>query len=162
MLATWAVAVLASGDQVRSSALTLVFALWGVGAALGPVLTSGAGVLRADYFALLPLPRRALGRGLLVSVLVSIASGYVLLALLATSLHALQVDPRTVVVVLVGAPLTWLLVVTLSRLVYGLLGAAMKTKLGRRDRGRAVRADVRGDVRRLDGGAGRGRERARA
>ncbi|KQR17389.1 hypothetical protein [Cellulomonas sp. Leaf334] len=130
VLATWAVALLASGDQVRASALTLVFALWGLGAAIGPVLTSGAGVLRADYFALLPLPRAALGRGLLASVLVSIASGFVLLALLATVVHALSVAPETVVVVLVGAPLTWLLVVTLSRLVYGLLGAAMKTKLG--------------------------------
>lgn len=130
VLATWAVAVVASGDEVRASALTLVLALWGVGAAIGPVLTSGAGVLRADYFALLPLPRAALGRGLLVSVLVSIASGFVLLALLAAVVHALFVDPATVVVVLVGAPLTWLLVVTVSRLVYGLLGAAMRTKLG--------------------------------
>ncbi|GEK21792.1 hypothetical protein [Cellulomonas xylanilytica] len=130
VLATWAVAILASGDAVRSSALTLVFALWGAGAAVGPVMTSGAGVLRPDYFTLLPLPRAALGRGLLVSVFVSIASGFVLLALLATAVHALRVDPVTVVVVLVGAPLTWVLVVSLSRLVYGLLGAAMKTKLG--------------------------------
>ncbi|MBO3103930.1 hypothetical protein [Cellulomonas fengjieae] len=130
VLATWAVAVLADGDAVRASALTLVLALWGVGAAIGPVLTSGSGVLRPDYFALLPLRRAALGRGMLAAVFVSIASGYVLLAFLAVTVHALQVDPRTVVVVLVGAPLTWVLVVSLSRLVYGLLGAAMRTKLG--------------------------------
>lgn len=130
VLATWAVGVLAADDGVRYSALCVVFALWWVGGALGPVLTSGAGALRPDYFALLPIPRRTLGRGLLVSVFVSIASAYVLLALLAAVLHAGAVGPGTVAVVLAGAPLTWVLTVTTSRLVYGLLGAAMRTKLG--------------------------------
>ncbi len=71
-----------------------------------------------------------MGRGLLVSVFVSIASGYVLLALLASAWYAAALDPATVVVAVVGAVLSWVLVITLSRLVYGLLGAAMRTKLG--------------------------------
>lgn len=130
VVATWAAAASASGDATRHSVLSLLFAGWAVGGSLGPVLMSGAGTLRPDYFALLPLSRTELGRGLLASVFVSIASGYVLLALLAASVHAAALDPLTILIVLVGAPLTWAFVVTLSRLVYGLLGAAMKTKLG--------------------------------
>lgn len=127
---TWLAAVLAAGDDVRGSVLALAFAAWVVGTALGPVLLSGSGVLRPDYFALLPIDRWTLSRGLLTSVFVSIASGFVLLALLAAGVHAVLLDPVTLVVVLVGAPLTWIFAVTVSRLVYGLLGAAMRSKIG--------------------------------
>lgn len=127
---TWLAAVLASGDDVRGSVLSLAFAGWVLGAAIGPVLLSGSGVLRPDYFALLPLDRWTLSRGLLASVFVSIASAYVLLALLAAGMHAVLLDPATLVIVLVGAPLTWILAVTAARLVYGLLGAAMRSRIG--------------------------------
>lgn len=130
VIATWAVGLLAADDGVRYSALCVVFALWWVGGALGPVLTSGAGALRPEFFALLPIPRRTLGRGLLVSVFVGIASAFVLLAVLAAAVHAVALEPATVLVVLAGAPLTWVLIITTSRLVYGLLGAAMRTRLG--------------------------------
>ena len=59
---------------------------------------SGSGVLRPDHFALLPIGRWTLSRGLLTSVFVSIASGVVLLALLAASVHAVLLDPVTLVV----------------------------------------------------------------
>ena len=130
VVATWTAAVTAEDDSVRRSVLALSFAAWTMGAMVGPVLMSGAGVLRPAYFALLPLTRATIGRGLLVSVFVSIASGFVLLALLASTWQALLVDPVTLVIAVVGAVLSWILVITLSRLVYGLLGAAMRTKLG--------------------------------
>ncbi len=130
VLATWAAALLVRDDGVRRSVLTLLAAVWTVGGMLGPVLTSGAGVLRADYFTLLPLRRRAVGRALLVSTFVSIASGFVLLALLAGTVHAAGRGAGAVAVAVVGALLGWVLVVVLSRLVYGLLGAAMQSKLG--------------------------------
>jgi ABC-2 type transport system permease protein len=91
---------------------------------------SGSGTLRPGWFALLPIPRRALGRGLLVSVYVSIAAALVLAALLAVSLHAALLDPVALVVAIPGALLTWVLVIALSRLVYGLLGAAMGSRIG--------------------------------
>lgn len=127
---TWAAAALATNDQVRGSVLTLAFAGWVVGAALGPVLMSGSGTLRPDYFALLPIDRRALGRGLLVSTFVGIGSGYVVVAFLAAAVHAALVDPATLVLVVPGALLTWVFAITVSRLVYGLLGAAMRSKVG--------------------------------
>jgi ABC-2 type transport system permease protein len=128
--ATWAAAVLAGGDHARHTMLTLALLLWGVGAAIGPVMMSGAGTLRPAWFALLPVPRRALGRGLLVSVYVSIAAAIVLAAHLAVGVHAVLLDPATLVVAVPGAVLTWVLVIALSRLVYGLLGAAMGSRIG--------------------------------
>ena len=125
VIATWTVAVLADGDGVRHSALTLVLLFWAVGGLFGPVMMSGAGVLRPDYFSLLPIPRAVLGRSLLVTVFVGVASAYVLLAMLATSWHAWQLAPATIPLALVGGILTWIFVITLSRLTYGLLGAAM-------------------------------------
>ena len=127
---TWLAAAAASNDDVRGSVLTLAFAGWVVGAALGPTLLSGSGALRPDYFALLPIDRRSLGRGLLVTTFVGIGSAYVLLAFVAAAVHAVLLDPATLVVVLVGAPLTWVFAITVSRLVYGLLGAAMRSKVG--------------------------------
>ena len=126
---TWALVVFAS-PEARHSVLTLSFALWGAIAALGPVLTSGAGVLRPSYFALLPLTRAELGRGILLSVFVSIAASFVLLTLFASGVHALALSPATIVVAVVGALLTWVLVIAVSRLVFGLLGAAMRSKVG--------------------------------
>lgn len=126
---TWLAAVLAD-DGARTSVLTLAFAVWGVGAAVGPVLMSGNGVLRPDAFALLPLPRRALGRGLLVASFVGVASAYVLAAFSASAVAALRQDPVTLVVVAIGVPLTWIFAITASRLVFGLLGAAMRSRLG--------------------------------
>lgn len=130
VFATWAAAVIVQDDSVRRTVLALGFAAWAVGGMVGPVLMSGAGVLRPDYFSLLPLTRATIGRGLLVSVFVSVASGFVLLAMLASSWQALLVEPVTIVIAIVGAVLSWMLIITLSRLVYGLLGAAMRTKLG--------------------------------
>ena len=102
--ATWSAAVFASGAEVRGDVLALLFAAWTIGAMVGPVLLSGAGVLRPDSFALLPIERRALARGLLLSVFVSIAAGFVLLAFLAASVHAALLSPATLIVVIVGAP----------------------------------------------------------
>jgi ABC-2 type transport system permease protein len=130
VVGTWTAALVAGGDGARHSILTLALLFWGVGAAIGPVLMSGAGTLRPGWFALLPIPRRTLGRGLLVSVYVSIAAAIVLAALLAVGLHAALLDPLTLVVAIPGALLTWVLVIALSRLVYGLLGAAMGSRIG--------------------------------
>lgn len=128
---TWAAAVMAE-PAVRAEVVMLLLLMWLVGAALGPVTMSGAGVLRPEFFALLPLDRGRLALGLLVSTFPGVASGYVLLASLvivvpaATSGAPLQAVP----VAIIGGVLTWILAMTLSRVVYGLLGAAMRTRLG--------------------------------
>lgn len=130
VLATWAGVAVAADELVQHSVLTLVFAMWLVGAMLGPVLMSGAGVVRADYFSLLPISRFALGRGLLATVFVGVAATFVLLAFLATLWIAVPLGIVAIAVAVVGAVLTWIFAIAMSRLVYGALGAAMRTRLG--------------------------------
>lgn len=130
VLGTWAAVAFAADPGVRHSVLTLSLALWLVGAMLGPVMVSGAGVLRADHFALLPVPRLVLGRGLLVAVFVGVGSAFVLAAMLATLGHAAAHGPVAILAALVGAALSWVFALALSRLVYGALGAAMRSRLG--------------------------------
>ncbi|GAB2595642.1 hypothetical protein GCM10027067_03240 [Pseudactinotalea suaedae] len=129
--ATWAGAVTAA-EAVRAEVIALLLLMWLVGAALGPVTMSGAGVLRPEYFALLPLDRRKLAVGLLVSTFPGVASGYVLLAAAVIAVPAAAGGQAllAVPVAILGATLTWVLALTLSRVVYALLGAAMRTRLG--------------------------------
>ncbi|MVA74674.1 hypothetical protein GC722_01295 [Auraticoccus sp. F435] len=130
VLASWAGVALAADDRVRGEVLLLLTACWAVGAVLGPVLMSGPGVLRADYFTLLPLDRSRLALGLLAAVFPGVASGYLLLAGLAVVLHAALLDLRTVVVAVPAALLAWVVVLTLARVVYAAVGSAMRSWLG--------------------------------
>lgn len=130
VFATWAAGVFSAGDGVRSDVLGLLLACWFVGAMLGPVTMSGAGVLRAEYFTLLPIDRRKLALGLLAAVFPGVASGYLLLAGLVVTTYAVAVDPATIVVGVTAALLVWVITITVSRLVYAMLGSAMRTWLG--------------------------------
>ncbi|GAA2555624.1 hypothetical protein [Pseudonocardia hydrocarbonoxydans] len=131
-LLTWAATLIApAGGDV----LLLVLAGWLAGWLVGPVLSSGAAVLRPEYFALLPLERRRLGAGLLASVFVGVGAAVTAGGLLALVGHAIVVadGPAVVAAVaaaLLGATLLLVLVVSLSRAVYAVLGAAMRTRLG--------------------------------
>ncbi|MGO1975547.1 MAG: hypothetical protein ACTH2Q_21540 [Propionibacteriaceae bacterium] len=95
VVATWAAGFSATDDAVRSDVLMLVFVLWGVGCILGPVTISGAGVLRTEYFSLLPVARSRLALGLLGAVFPGVASGYLLLALIVLTALLLAAAART-------------------------------------------------------------------
>ncbi len=131
VLGTWALVLLAD-PAVRTEVAMLSLVVWLVGAALGPVSMSGAGVLRPEYFALLPIDRRRLALGLLASTFPGVASGYVLLACLVVVVpaSASSTPVLAVAVGVVGAVLSWAVALTLSRVVYAVLGAAMRTRLG--------------------------------
>ncbi len=131
---TWAATLLAE-PAARSDVLSLVLAFWLVGWVVGPILTSGASVLRPEYFALLPLDRRRLGLGLLTSVFVGVGAVVTALAALALTAYAVAVAPGrgvlvAVAVAVLGAVLLVVVVVAVSRAVYALLGAAMRSWLG--------------------------------
>ncbi|MCI2418411.1 hypothetical protein MOQ72_13315 [Saccharopolyspora sp. K220] len=128
--ATWA-AVAISSAGARSDVITFVLLIWLVGWLVGPILTSGASVLRPEYFSLLPLPPRRLGLGLLASVFVGVGGVVTALALTAIIGHALLAAALLAVVVAVVVTALYLvLVISLSRIAYALLGAAMRTRLG--------------------------------
>ncbi len=130
VLVTWAAGLFATDAGVRSEVLMLIMAGWFVGAALGPVTMSGAGVLRAEYFTLLPIDRKKLALGLLAAVFPGVASSYLLLAGLAILVHAIALNPVATVIAVPAAVLSWVLTIIVSRLVYAALGSAMRTWLG--------------------------------
>ncbi|MEE2036809.1 hypothetical protein Q8791_06190 [Nocardiopsis sp. CT-R113] len=127
---TWFFALTAGSDDVRADLLTLVFAVWAAAWMLGPTVANGTGVLRSQYFALLPLDRRRLGALLLVTMFFDIGPALTLVALAALAWHALSVDPAALLVAVPGFLLLWVLVISLSRLVFRALGAAMHSRLG--------------------------------
>ncbi|GAA3244019.1 hypothetical protein GCM10017691_49540 [Pseudonocardia petroleophila] len=132
VLLTWGVALLA---PAAGDVLLLVLAGWLAGWVVGPVLSSGASVLRPEYFALLPLDRRRLGAGLLASVFVGVGAAVTAGGTLALVGYATVVAEGPAVVAagaaaVLGAALLLVFVVALSRAVYAVLGAAMRTRLG--------------------------------
>ena len=130
VIITWTGLVLADGPEVRTDVAMLLFTCWGVAAVLGPVSMSGAGVLRAEYFTLLPLSRSRLALGLLGAVFPGVASGYLLVAFLGVAVHAAYESPVLIAVAALGAILAWVIVITAARLLFAILGAAMGTRLG--------------------------------
>lgn len=126
---TWLLLPLAQ-PAARADVLALALAGWLIGWLIGPILTSGAAVLRPEYFALLPLERRKLGSGLLISVFVGVGALVTGLGLLAVVGYAAIGSLLAVPVALIGVALLLVLVVALSRTVYALLGAAMRTRYG--------------------------------
>lgn len=78
---TWATVTIR--EPVRTEVLMLLLALWLVGALIGPVTLSGAGVLRPRDLALLPLPRGRLALALLATTFVGPAPAILLAAVLA-------------------------------------------------------------------------------
>ncbi len=87
--------MLLAGPAARSDVLLLVLACWLVGWLVGPILTSGAAVLRPEYFTLLPLPRRRLGFGLLAAVFVGVGAAVTATAVLALVGYAVDHGRRT-------------------------------------------------------------------
>ncbi|WP_410646560.1 hypothetical protein [Amycolatopsis sp. cmx-4-54] len=132
--ATWAVVFVAE-PAARTDVLLLVLAFWTAGWLIGPVLTCGAAMLRPEYFTLLPLARRGLGAGLLASAFAGVGGAVTAIAALALIPYVFATATggtaiASVAVALVGAVLLVVFVVALSRTVYALLGAAMRTHLG--------------------------------
>jgi ABC-2 type transport system permease protein len=135
-LATW-VAVLVAAPSARSDVLLFMLAAWLVGWLVGPILTSGAAVLRPEYFTLLPLSPRRLGVGLLASVFVGVGAAVTAAAVLAlvgyavvTAVPDIASVAAAVGIAVVGAALLLVFTVALSRVAYALLGAAMRTRMG--------------------------------
>ncbi|ACQ80938.1 conserved hypothetical protein [Beutenbergia cavernae DSM 12333] len=127
---TWA-AVLFAEPAARHDVLVVALAMWLVGWVIGPILTSGASVLRPEYFTLLPLPARRLGLSLLASVFVGVGAAATGAGFLAIAGYgAVSSQAWTAVVGLLAAALFLVGVVALSRTVYALLGAAMRSRLG--------------------------------
>ncbi|UFU01937.1 hypothetical protein LQF12_10455 [Ruania suaedae] len=127
--ATWAATLLAE-PEARGDVLAVVLGLWSLGWVIGPILASGASVLRPEYFTLLPLERRHLGLGLLASVYAGPGAILTCAAMLALVAHGALLRWWLAPVGLLVALVYTLGLVALSRAVYAIFGAAMRTQVG--------------------------------
>lgn len=129
-LLTWYFMVAAPEPAVRAQLWSLATAVWAAGWIMGPTLANGVGALRPQYFALMPLERRRVGAGMLVTAFVGVGPVLTLVAVASLGLHAWRTDPTTLPVALAGVAVLWVLLISLSRLVFRALGAAMRTRFG--------------------------------
>lgn len=109
--------------------LAVVFATWTLGWMLGPAF-GGEPVLRAEHFALLPVPRGRLAVGLLAAALVGVTTAVSFVAFTALVVFAARLGAVPVVVSIPGLALQLVLVVVLSRLTGRVFGALARSRIG--------------------------------
>ncbi|SHF43394.1 hypothetical protein [Streptoalloteichus hindustanus] len=119
---------LAIGTDVAAALL----AAWTLGWVVGPVLLSGSDeTLQPEHFRLLPIGPRRLAGGLLVSAVVGVPPLVSLVAFAGLVVRGATLGVGPLVVALVVVPLQLALVLALSRVVVGALGAVLRSRRGR-------------------------------
>ena len=109
--------------------LGVVYALWLLGWVVGPVW-AGAPVLRAEHFALLPVPRLRLATGLLGAAFAGITTLVTLLAFTSLVIFAARLGAAAVLIAVPAMILQLALVVLLSRVAAAGFGSASKGRTG--------------------------------
>ncbi|SCG77567.1 hypothetical protein [Micromonospora humi] len=115
--------------DVLGDLLAGVFLMWTLGWLIGP-LWGGSAVLRADHFALLPVPRRRLAVGLLGAAFVGITTAVTALGFLALITYGARQGLVPALLAVPIAALQLVFVVLLSRVVYALFGVVAASRLG--------------------------------
>lgn len=115
---------------VAADVLGLVYALWMIGWIVGPLWAGSEPVLRAEYFTLLPLPRRRLAAGLLGAAFVGIGPAVTFLAFTSLLVYAWRLGVAQVLVSVPALALEIVFVVILSRVTGRVFGAAMQSRAG--------------------------------
>ncbi|MCP2260818.1 ABC-2 type transport system permease protein [Streptoalloteichus tenebrarius] len=106
--------------------------VWTLGWVAGPVVVAGSDeTLQPEHFRLLPVGPRRLASGLLVSAAVGVPPLVSLVAFSGLAVRGATLGVGPFLVALVGVPLQLALVVALSRVVVGALGAVLRSRRGR-------------------------------
>ncbi|WP_156757689.1 hypothetical protein [Actinokineospora pegani] len=106
--------------------LALLFLLWALGWAVGPVFLGGSGgALAPESFAALPIPPRTLATGLLAASFVGVGPVVTLVAFAAGVVYAVGSGSVAVTVAVLAMLLQLLVVVVFSKVVVDLVGAAI-------------------------------------
>lgn len=127
---TWTASSLAESTAV-GDVLSFALLVWSVGWLIGPILSSSTVVLRPEYFALMPMNRFRLGVALLASMFAGVGAVAMVLAGSTLVGYAIRIDAyQAIPVAIVAAVAFTVLVVSLSRAVYALLGSAMRSWIG--------------------------------
>ncbi|MGG3670577.1 hypothetical protein ABES96_05000 [Bacillus nitratireducens] len=116
--------------NVSKSILYVVFALWTVGWILGPILSGGDGMLRPEYFALLPLTSFKLARALFVVAFIGLGPLVSLIAFVGLLIYTARVSLYATIVAVPAITLQLIFVVLLSKVVASIIGETMKSRIG--------------------------------
>ncbi|MFI2713932.1 hypothetical protein ACH495_27805 [Micromonospora sp. NPDC018662] len=116
-------------DDVLGDLLAGVFGMWTLGWLIGP-LWSGSAVLRADHFALLPVPRRRLAVGLLGAAFVGITTAVTALGFVGLITYGARQGLAAALLATPVAALQLIFVVLLSRVVHALFGVVAASRAG--------------------------------
>ncbi|MCP2329461.1 ABC-2 type transport system permease protein [Hamadaea flava] len=114
---------------VLGDLLACVWAMWMLGWVVGP-LWGGSAVLRADHFALLPVPRRKLALGLLGAAFVGVTTAVTALAFLSLITYAAHLGALPALIAVPAAAGELVFVVLLSRVAYALVGFVATSRIG--------------------------------
>ncbi len=109
--------------------LAVVYLTWGIGWILGP-LRASAPLLRAEHFAMLPIPRRRLAAGLLATAFVGVGAPVTLLALVSLATYAGRLGIVAVLVAIPAAALQLVVLVTLSRVAAAMFAKVARVRTG--------------------------------
>ncbi|GAA0608384.1 hypothetical protein GCM10010174_26980 [Kutzneria viridogrisea] len=116
---------------VAADLIAAALAVWAVGWLLGPLFAGGGeGDLRPEQFALLPVSPRRLATGLLAAAFAGIGPVITLLAFTALLWLGARLGALPVLVALPAVLAQLVIVVLASRVVVGLLGEVMRSRLG--------------------------------
>ncbi|MBW6435122.1 hypothetical protein KZ829_15380 [Actinoplanes hulinensis] len=125
----WLTLVDVPNEKVLGDLLACVFVMWTLGWLIGP-LWGGSAVLRADHFALLPMPRRKLAVGLLGAAFVGVTTAVTAVGFLALVTYGARQGFVPALVAVPAAALQLVFVVLLSRVAYALFGMVAASRVG--------------------------------
>ncbi|AKR09532.1 MULTISPECIES: hypothetical protein [Bacillus cereus group] len=117
-------------QTISKSILYVTFAIWTLGWIIGPMLTGGDGILRPEYFVLLPLNSYKLARMLLGVTFIGVGPLVSFLAFIGLLIYAARISIYATVVAVPAIILQLVFVVLLSKVIVSIMGEAMKSRVG--------------------------------
>ncbi|MBE5106524.1 hypothetical protein IGI01_14880 [Bacillus thuringiensis] len=117
-------------QNISKSILYVTFAIWTVGWIIGPMLTGGDGILRPEYFVLIPLSTYKLARTLLVVAFIGLGPLVSFLAFIGLLIYAARISLFAIIVAVPAIILQLIFVVLLSKVIVSIMGETMKSRVG--------------------------------
>ncbi|MDA1600528.1 hypothetical protein PDL10_08895 [Bacillus cereus] len=117
-------------QAISKNILYVTFTIWTVGWILGPILSGGDGILRTEYFVLLPLNPYKLARTLLVVSFIGLGPIVSFIAFIGLLIYAARISLYASIVAVPAIILQLIFVVLLSKVIISLMGEAMRSRAG--------------------------------
>ncbi|MGE7881580.1 hypothetical protein [Bacillus sp. NPDC094077] len=117
-------------QTISKSILYVTFAIWTVGWIIGPMLTGGDGILRPEYFVLIPLSTYKLTRTLLVVAFIGLGPLVSFFAFIGLLIYAARISLFAIIVAVPAIILQLVFVVLLSKVIVSIMGETMKSRVG--------------------------------